>query len=57
VGQKYFKGERGKRTFGGAKYAKYNKINNKSKNFSEGKIAARGIFAPWLPLVAGLIGH
>jgi len=37
MGQKYFKG--GKRTFGGQKYTKYNKKNNKSENFRGGKIA------------------
>jgi len=45
-GQKYFNGERGKRTFERQKYTKYNKINNNSENFSGSKIAARGCFTP-----------
>jgi len=31
--KKYFFLGGGKRTFGGAKYTKYNKINNNSENF------------------------
>jgi len=51
VGQKYFRGE-GKRAFGGQKYTKYSKINNKSENF-KGQYCCRGSF-PQTPLVAGL---
>jgi len=35
-----------KRAFGEAKYTKYNKINNSSENFREGKIGAKGDLPP-----------
>jgi len=36
-------------------FTKYNKINNNSENFRGARLVPRGAFAPWPPLVAGLL--
>jgi len=45
VGQKYFKGEGGKRAFGEQTYTKYSKINNNHKS-SGGQDCCQGGFRP-----------
>jgi len=45
----------GKRTFGGQKYTKYNKINNNLENFRKGQNCCQKMAFPlFAPLVAGL---